>query len=142
LVDGVDTQGWLGFRSGGAHSRETLTGYPRPLNRAVVITVTIFVPNIAPDISAFLILSIVVSKTETKSMIDRPAIKPTTEIITLKQLCTELKIPPREARERLRLAVRDAKKNPELAKSHKPGQTWEWPKNSPALKEVRTVLTA
>jgi hypothetical protein len=38
--------------------------------------------------------------------------------------------------------VRDAKKNPELAKSHKPGQTWEWPKNSPALKEVRTVLTA
>ena len=42
-------------------------------------------------------------------------------MVTLKQLCTELKVDPREARERLRLAVRDAKKNPELAKSHKPG---------------------
>jgi len=36
----------------------------------------------------------------------------------------------------------DAKKNPELAKSHKPGHTWEWPKNSPALKEARTALTS
>ena len=77
-----------------------------------------------------------------ESMTDKPATKSTIEIITLKQLCTELKIPPREARERLRLAVRDTKKNPELAKSHKPGQAWEWPKNSPALKELRAVLTA
>jgi hypothetical protein len=38
---------------------------------------------------------------ETKSMSDKPATKPTIETITLKQLCTELKIPPREARERL-----------------------------------------
>jgi hypothetical protein len=67
---------------------------------------------------------------------------PVIEIVTLKQLCTELKLAPREARERLRLAVRDVKKNPELAKSHKPGHTWEWPKNSPALKEVRTALTS
>jgi hypothetical protein len=69
--------------------------------------------------------------------------KPTTpaiEMITLKQLCAELKIVPREARDRLRLAVRDAKKNPKLAKSHKPGHAWEWPKNSLALKEVRTAL--
>ena len=44
--------------------------------------------------------------------------------------------------EKLRIAVRDTKKNPELAKSHKPGRSWEWPKNSPALKEVRTVLSA
>lgn len=71
-------------------------------------------------------------------MTDKPATKPI-EIITLKQLCTELKIPPREARERLRLAVRDTKKNPELVKTHKPGQAWEWPKNSPALKEVRAA---
>jgi hypothetical protein len=63
------------------------------------------------------------------------------EMVTLKQLCAELKIAPREARERLRLAVRDAKKNPELAKSHKPGHAWEWPKNSPAIKEVRAALT-
>lgn len=75
-------------------------------------------------------------------MNDKPATKPVVELVTLKQLCTELKIDPREARERLRLAKRDAKKNPELAKSHKPGHAWEWPKNSPALKEVRTVLTA
>ena len=62
------------------------------------------------------------------------------EMVTLKQLCTELKVDPREARERLRLAVRDIKKNPELAKSHKPGHTWEWPKNSSALKEARAAL--
>ena len=79
---------------------------------------------------------------ETKSMLDKPVTKPAIEMITLKQLCTELKISPREARERLRLAVRDTKRNPELAKSHKPGQAWEWPKSSPTLKEVRTVLTA
>jgi hypothetical protein len=71
-------------------------------------------------------------------MNDKPA---KIEMVTLKQLCAELKVDPREARERLRLAVRDAKKNPELAKSHKPGHTWEWPKNSPALKEARTALT-
>jgi hypothetical protein len=65
------------------------------------------------------------------------------EMVTLKHLCAELKVDPREARERLRLAVRDAKKNPELAKSHKPGQHgWEWPKNSPALKEARAALSA
>jgi hypothetical protein len=73
-------------------------------------------------------------------MIETPPTKPAIEIVTLKQLCTELKANPREAREKLRLAVRDAKKNPELAKSHKPGNAWEWPKNSPALKEVRVVL--
>ena len=74
-------------------------------------------------------------------MTDKPAIKPAIEMVTLKQLCTELKANPREAREKLRLAIRDAKKSPELAKSHKPGNAWEWPKNSPALKEVRAVLT-
>ena len=42
------------------------------------------------------------------------------DIITLKQLCAELKIDPREARERLRAAARDAKKFPEIAKMHKP----------------------
>ena len=52
-------------------------------------------------------------------MNDKPA-KPAIELVTLKQLCAELRVDPREARERLRLAARDAKKNPELAKSHKP----------------------
>ena len=73
-------------------------------------------------------------------MTDKPVTKPAIEMIPLKQLCTELKIQPREARERLRLAVRDTKKNPELAKSHKPGNAWEWSKNSLALKEVRAIL--
>jgi hypothetical protein len=72
---------------------------------------------------------------------NQPPAKPTVDMVTLKQLCTELKLDPREARERLRLAKRDAKKNPELAKSHKPGHAWEWPKGSPALKEVRSALT-
>lgn len=75
-------------------------------------------------------------------MNDKPATKPVVELVTLKQLCTELKIDRREARERLRLAKRDSKKHPELAKSHRPGHAWEWPKNSPAVKEVRAVLTA
>jgi hypothetical protein len=75
-------------------------------------------------------------------MTDKPATKPTIEMITLKQLCIELKVNPREARERLRLAVRDTKKNPELAKSHKPDNAWEWPKNSPALKEARVALSS
>ena len=74
-------------------------------------------------------------------MNDKPA-KPAIEMLTLKQLCSEIKVDPREARERLRLAIRDSKKNPELAKSHKPGHTWEWPKNSLALKEARAALTS
>ena len=40
-------------------------------------------------------------------MTDKVTTKPTIEMITLKQLCTELKADPREAREKLRLAVRD-----------------------------------
>jgi len=108
--------------------------------RPVVSLARNFIPKIAPDISAFLVLWVVVSTMGDKSMTDKPATK--LEMITLKQLCTELKIPTREARERLRLAVRDTKKNPELAKSHKPGNAWEWPKNSPALKEVRAALTS
>ena len=40
-----------------------------------------------------------------------------TDIVTLKAICDELKIDPREARERLRAAAGDAKANPELAKA-------------------------
>lgn len=63
-----------------------------------------------------------------------------TEIITLKQLCKELKIDPREARERLRNAVRDPKKYPELVKSHKPRTPWKWVKGSAGEKEARATL--
>lgn len=62
------------------------------------------------------------------------------DIITLKQLCTELKINPREAREKLRAAARDPKKHPELAKLHKPRAPWSWVKGSAGDKAARQVL--
>lgn len=62
------------------------------------------------------------------------------DIITLKALCEELKIDPREARERLRAAVSDAKANPELAKVRKPRTPWQWVKGSTAEKDARKVL--
>lgn len=62
------------------------------------------------------------------------------DIITLKQLCTELKLDPREARERLRAAAGDAKANPELAKARKPRTPWQWVKGSAAEKQARTAL--
>lgn len=63
-----------------------------------------------------------------------------TDIVTLKAMCDELKIDPREARERLRTAVSDAKANPELAKARKPRTPWQWVKESAAEKEARRAL--
>jgi hypothetical protein len=62
--------------------------------------------------------------------------------ISLKAICTELKLDPRVAREKLRLAVREAKKFPELAKARKPRTAWEWPKGSAAEKEARIALAS
>jgi hypothetical protein len=62
------------------------------------------------------------------------------DIITLKQICTELKLDPRESRERLRAAARDAKKHPELAKAHKARSPWTWVKGSPGEKEARAAV--
>jgi len=62
------------------------------------------------------------------------------DIVTLKALCEELKIDPREARERLRAAASDAKANPELAKTRKPRAPWQWMKGSAAEKEARKAL--
>ena len=62
------------------------------------------------------------------------------DIVTLKALCKELKIDPREARERLRAAVSDAKANPELAKARKPRTPWQWVKGSKSYSEARSVL--
>jgi hypothetical protein len=62
------------------------------------------------------------------------------DIITLKALCEELRIDPREARERLRAAASDAKTNPELAKARKPRTPWQWVKGSAAEKEARRAL--
>jgi hypothetical protein len=47
---------------------------------------------------------------------------------------------PREGRERLRDAVRDQKKYPELAKAHKPRSPWQWVKGSAGEKEARGTL--
>ena len=70
-------------------------------------------------------------------MNDKPA---KIEMVTLKQLCAELKVDPREARERLRLAVRDGKEESGISQVAQARHTWEWPKNSMALKEARTAL--
>jgi hypothetical protein len=61
--------------------------------------------------------------------------------VSLKAICSEMKLDPRFAREKLRIAVREAKNFPELAKAHKPRSAWEWPKGSPAEKEARAALT-
>ncbi|MYM54442.1 hypothetical protein [Thalassovita mangrovi] len=62
------------------------------------------------------------------------------DIVTLKAICDELKLDPREARERLRAAASDAKANPELAKARKPRTPWQWVKGSKALGEAKQVL--
>lgn len=62
------------------------------------------------------------------------------DIITLKALCEELKIDTREARDKLRAAVSDAKTNPELAKSRKPRAPWQWVRGSAAEKQARRSL--
>ena len=48
------------------------------------------------------------------------------ELVTLKTLCAELNVDPRQARKKLRAAVREPKTSPNLAKSHKPRQSWKW----------------
>lgn len=65
----------------------------------------------------------------------------TETIIPLKALCAEMKVDPRDARAKLRLAVKDPKKFPELAKAYKPRQPWQWVKDSPAHKEAQKALT-
>lgn len=62
--------------------------------------------------------------------------------VSLKAICAELKLDPRLAREKLRIAAREAKKYPELAKAHKPRSAWEWPKGSEAEIQARAALVA
>ena len=66
-----------------------------------------------------------------------PETKTPEPIVTLKEICAELKIDPYDARQKLRAALKDA---PAIAKSHKPKKSWSWPKGSPAIKEVKAVL--
>jgi hypothetical protein len=89
-----------------------------------------------------------VSANDTKPTLGlgKPAVTETKAIpeakVSLKAICSEMKLDPRIAREKLRIAVREAKKFPELAKAHKPRSAWEWPKGSPAEKEARAALIA
>lgn len=64
------------------------------------------------------------------------------DTVNLKAICAELKLDPRIAREKLRIAAREAKKFPELAKAHKPRSAWEWAKGSEAEKQARDALVA
>jgi hypothetical protein len=64
-----------------------------------------------------------------------------TDIVTLKAICDELKVDPREARERLRAAVSDAKSNPEMARTRKSRTPWQWVKGSPEEVEARIALS-
>ena len=65
-----------------------------------------------------------------------------TEVVTLKQLCGELKVDPRLARVRLRLAAKDPKKHSELAKGHKSRSPWQWAKGSAGERQARAVIGA
>lgn len=64
----------------------------------------------------------------------------TIEVLSLKALCAELNHDPRLAREKLRIASREPKKFPELAKAHKPRTSWEWVRGSKAEVEARAAL--
>lgn len=65
-----------------------------------------------------------------------------TKTVTLADLCTEMKIKPREARMMLRLAVSKKGEYPALTEAHVPRQPWQWAKGSKALTEAKKALTA
>lgn len=68
--------------------------------------------------------------------------EPEPQLISLADLCTEMKIKPREARLMLRLAVSKKGEYPALAADHVPRQPWQWTKGSKALTEAKKALTA
>lgn len=61
--------------------------------------------------------------------------------VTLHDLCTELKIKPREARMILRLAISKKTEFPALADGHVARQPWQWDAGSKALNEAKKALT-
>lgn len=60
--------------------------------------------------------------------------------ISLKDICKENKLCPRVSRMLLREAAKDEKKNPNLAKHHKPKTAWIWSEGSKALEEAMGIL--
>lgn len=65
-----------------------------------------------------------------------------TDLTTLKNLCDDLKVSPREARSRLRAAIKDPKNFPVLTEAYRPGSLWQWPKGSDAETEARKAVKA
>jgi len=63
------------------------------------------------------------------------------EPVYLKTVCAELKVEPREARARLRYAVKDPKNFPGLTKAYKPQQPWQWEKGSEPHKEAIKAIS-
>lgn len=61
-------------------------------------------------------------------------------MVTLDQLARELKMSPRDARMLLRLAAKQTKQYPNLAKDHVARQPWQWTPGSKALDEARKAL--
>lgn len=60
----------------------------------------------------------------------------------LGELCREMKVEPRVARQKLRKAARQRDKFPELNKDASKGARWEWDTATPVFKEVVRVLEA
>jgi hypothetical protein len=62
------------------------------------------------------------------------------DAVSLSALCAEMKLDPRLAREKLRLAVRDPTKYPALAAARTPRTPWQWAAGSEAQQEARRAL--
>jgi hypothetical protein len=60
--------------------------------------------------------------------------KKTPEVVTLKDICKELRVNPAEARAKLRAAGKKIR--------HAPKSAWQWSKGSPVIKEVKAILKA
>ncbi|MCC5620248.1 hypothetical protein LC574_02465 [Nostoc sp. CHAB 5715] len=79
--------------------------------------------------------------TETKATTAITIALDTPTIITLNDICAELKLDRREARLVLRMAAKDTKTFPTLAASHKPREPWAWEPSSTAYAEARKALS-
>ena len=86
--------------------------------------------RVSPDAARALVLTTIVHRKRHRNA------------TTLKGICAELKIAPRVAREKLRAAIREPKKYPNLAKAHKPRQPWRGLRHHPLEKEARLALSA
>jgi len=62
--------------------------------------------------------------------------------VGLKVLCQELKLDPRDARAKLRIAAKDKKNYPQLHASHQSRKPWRWEAPSAGLDEARKALSA